>query len=290
MLTMLFYTTVCAEEKDEVNTTEFTEIQMSSNVNDYDNYIESIKTFKSAENDIVIDATNLSEGSTVKPITEELFGETNGVIFEIAGDRAVYTVDVTSDGIYNIMVNYAAIEKTTMDIQMTVYIDGEILWSGLEKVELFRWWKDATKKWNLDKEGNEVAPEQVESFGFKEQYLVDMSGLTTDYYQFYFSQGIHTIEFVLKQEPVAFKNITLSAPKELKNADKISASIKAVDYSGKDIEIQGEAAVEKSSFSLAPKSDGLSADVQPQSPYNNVINYIGSTTRIERGGMFGIRV
>ena len=278
MLTMLFYTTVCAEEKDEVNTTEFTEIQMSSNVNDYDNYIESIKTFKSAENDIVIDATNLSEGSTVKPITEELFGETNGVIFEIAGDRAVYTVDVTSDGIYNIMVNYAAIEKTTMDIQMTVYIDGEILWSGLEKVELFRWWKDATKKWNLDKEGNEVAPEQVESFGFKEQYLVDMSGLTTDYYQFYFSQGIHTIEFVLKQEPVAFKNITLSAPKELKNADKISASIKAVDYSGKDIEIQGEAAVEKSSFSLAPKSDGLSADVQPQSPYNNVINYIGSTT------------
>jgi len=46
---------------------------------------------------------------------------------------------------------------------MSVYDDGRILWDDLEKVELFRWWKDATKDWNVDKDGNEVSPEQLET-------------------------------------------------------------------------------------------------------------------------------
>jgi len=278
MLTMLFYTSVSAEEKVEKNTTEFSEILLSPELNSYENYKESIKAFSRAESDILIDANNLSEGSTVKPINGELYGEKNGVIFENSGDKAIYNFNVSEDGIYNIKVNYAAIEKTTMDIQMSVYDDGRILWDDLEKVELFRWWKDATKDWNVDKDGNEVSPEQLETFGFREQYLFDGSGLETDYYQFYFSKGNHTIEFLLKQEPVAFKQIILSTPQSLESANEVANKINANDYSGSDLILQGEGAVEKSSFSLAPKSDSLSAGVQPQSPYKNVINYIGAST------------
>lgn len=278
MLTVALFTDVTAAENKEEKVTQFSEIQSVSEENSYKNYKESIKEFTVADTEIVIDAKDYTEGSTVKLIQGDLYGENSGIIFENSGDKAVYSFNVDTDGIYNIKVDYAAIEKTTMDIQMAVYIDGKILWDDLEKIELFRWWKDATKVWNLDKEGNEVPPEQIEAFGFREQYLFDVSGLEADYYQFYFSKGSHTIEFLLKQEPVAFKQITLTAPQNLEKASEVVKKIKAKDYTGDDLIIQGEAAFEKSSFSLAPKSDSLSADVQPQSPYKNVINYIGATT------------
>ena len=278
MLTVALFTDVTAAENKEEKVTQFSEIQSVSEENSYKNYKESIKEFTAADTEIVIDAKDYTEGSTVKLIQGDLYGENSGIIFENSGDKAVYSFNVDADGIYNIKVDYAAIEKTTMDIQMAVYIDGKILWDDLEKIELFRWWKDATKVWNLDKEGNEVPPEQIEAFGFREQYLFDVSGLEADYYQFYFSKGSHTIEFLLKQEPVAFKQITLTAPQNLEKASEVVKKIKAKDYTGDDLIIQGEAAFEKSSFSLAPKSDSLSADVQPQSPYKNVINYIGATT------------
>ena len=278
MLTVALFTDVTAAENKEEKVTQFSEIQSVSEENSYKNYKESIKEFTAADTEIVIDAKDYTEGSTVKLIQGDLYGENSGIIFENSGDKAVYSFNVDADGIYNIKVDYAAIEKTTMDIQMAVYIDGKTLWDNLEKIELFRWWKDATKVWNVDKEGNEVSPEQIEAFGFREQYLFDVSGLEADYYQFYFSKGSHTIEFLLKQEPVAFKQITLAAPQRLNDANEVANQINANDYNGADLIIQGEDAFEKSSFSLAPKSDSLSADVQPQSPYKNLINYIGANT------------
>ena len=278
MLTVVLFTDVAAAENKEEKVAQISEIQSVSEENSYKNYKDSILEYPAATNDIVINAIDCAEGSTVKPIEGELYGENSGIIFENSGDRAIYSFDIAADGIYNIKVNYAAIEETTMDIQMSVYIDGKTLWDNLNKIELFRWWKDASKDWSLDKEGNEVSPEQLETFAFRDQYLIDTTGLETDYYQFYFSKGIHTIEFLLKQEPVAFKQITLAAPQKLNDANEVANQINANDYNGADLIIQGEDAFEKSSFSLAPKSDSLSADVQPQSPYNNVINYIGATT------------
>ena len=225
MLTVALFTDVTAAENKEEKVTQFSEIQSVSEENSYKKYKDSIKEFTVADTEIVIDAKDYTEGSTVKLIQGDLYGENSGIIFENSGDKAVYSFNVDADGIYNIKVDYAAIEKTTMDIQMAVYIDGKILWDELEKIELFRWRKEATKVWNLDKEGNEVPPEQIEAFGFREQYLFDVSGLEADYYQFYFSKGSHTIEFLLKQEPVAFKQITLTAPQNLEKASEVVKKI-----------------------------------------------------------------
>lgn len=98
-----------------------------------------------------------------------------------------------------------------------------------------------------------------------------------------------------------FAALVVNGKEESKEQDNISAILAGVDenayeqvhqqyenqsfYTGKDIVIQGEDAMLKSSSSLTAKSDGISVNVTPQSPYKNLINYIGGDTWSEADGI-----
>ena len=133
MLTVVLFTAVAAAENKEEKVAQISEIKSVPEENSYKNYKDSILEYPAVTNDIVINSIDCAEGSTVKPIECEIYGENGGIIFENSGDRAIYSFDNAADGIYNIKVNYAAIEETTMDIQMSVYIDGKTLWDNLNK-------------------------------------------------------------------------------------------------------------------------------------------------------------
>ena len=249
-------------------------------LNDYQTYMADFKDYAAAKEDIILTSANLNPASTVKISAEPIYEESNCIVFENEGDKAIFDVVAPENGKYNLKFDYAALQGgTAMDIQLTIYVDGEILWDSMQKLELLRWWKNSKDEWTVDRYGDQVAPEQTEVFAFHTQYAFDKTGVENEYYQIPLSAGTHRIEVVLKQEPFALKAFSLTAPENVKKFIELEKELaKYEEYKGKDIVIQGEDANEKNNISLTAKSDSLSAGVEPQSPYNNVINYVGGDT------------
>lgn len=262
----------------------------------YGKYKESIKDYKNASKDIVINAADLTGGNAER--TSAYLNEKDCVKFNGESSNAIFTFNAPETAKYNLSFNYAGQEGTALDIQISVLIDGALLWEDLSELELQRWWKNSAEEWLTDSDGNQVTSEQVESIDFRKQYAYDKSGIEKDYYLFGLTAGTHTVEIVAKQEPFVLKGITFTAVNSIKSYSELSFDFS--DYDGEDIIIQGEDAFEKSAHSLTARSDTLSSAVVPHSYSKNVINYIGSTNwsefgqtlkwkvNIEKDGLYGI--
>lgn len=244
--------------------------------NGYSVYNSSISELPNAKADITVNGSELTSGTAAVAQTE-IYGESGCVVFK-GGDSATFSFNVEDDGKYNLSFNYAGLEGTALDIQLSLYIDGKLLWEELGDIELQRWWKNSSEEWLTNRDGNQVTSEQVEAYGFRTQYAYDKNGIEKDYYLFGLSKGAHTVTLVAKQEPFALKGLTFKAVDQLRKYSELAGELEGIrPYDGEDIVIQGEDAYEKSSHTLTAQSDTLSAAVVPSSYSKNVINYIGST-------------
>ena len=290
---------VCAEKEADMAQSSVETIGYSNST--YGEYSKRFEQYKNAQQDIVLSGAGLGVGSSAKISTEPIYGEEGCVVFEEIGDNAVFEFAVPQSGIYELCFNYAGIKSRAMDIQIKIVVDGEVLWEDLSETELSRWWKDSKDEWQIDREGNEVTSEQTEVFGFKKQYASDDMGVEEGNYKFALDEGTHTLEIISVQEPFAIKEIVFTPPVEVKDYLQVKKDYGVYEnYSGKPVVIQGEAAVEKNSPSLTAKSDSLSAAVVPQTPFKNVINYIGGGTwssagetikwnfKVEESGLYDI--
>ena len=227
--------------------------------NPYDDYLARVSDVPAAHSDIVIDC-----------------GEE---VLDAVGRKISYSFESAEEGLYQIRLTYMPLEGTDLNPEIAVRIDGESPYSGLENVKLFRWFKNAKEEWSRDGQGNEFSPEQEEVRDWYTQTLADEEGIETSCYLVALTQGSHTIEIEALEEKVAISEIALTAPREASDYETIRGEYpNASPYDGEDIVIQGEDAVLKSAPSLTAKSDSISVDVTPQSPYKNRINYIGGDT------------
>ena len=257
--------------------TESAVVSLTADKNSYVAYKESIAEIPYADSDILIDKTNLSGGNASVSETQ-IYGENGCVNFGGGEISASFTFSVPKTAKYNLMFNYAGLEGSSLDIELSVLIDGKLLWDDLSDIELQRWWKNSSDEWLTDRDGNQVTSEQVEAFAFREQYAYDKSGIEKDYYLFALTEGVHTVTLTAKQEPFALKSLTFTAVSGTKKYSEAAEAFKGLpNYEGDDIVIQCEDAFEKSSHTLTAQSDTISSAVVPSSYSKNVINYIGST-------------
>ncbi len=250
----------------------------------YSDYYATVKDIPNAKEDIVLDHKDLNENSTATVSSDELYGVKNSINLSGKSNKASFNVDIAETGKYNLLFDYAGIQGTSMNIQIEVYVDGKALFEEIKKIELYRWWKNSSDEWLIDRSGNQVTSEQVETFAFRKQYAYDYRGIEKDNFEIALTKGTHTIDIVAVQEPVAFKNVTLKTIEAVKSNKEVIAEYNGKsDYTGPDIVIQGENAFEKSDHSLISKSDTLSSAVNPSSYSKNVINYIGATNWSDYG-------
>lgn len=232
----------------------------------YDKYFAKFSDWKTAQTDIEIDC-----------------GET---VLNESGQKVQYTFDVPEDGLYNLRFTYMPMGDTDLNPEITIRLDGEVPFSGMEGAKLFRWFENGKNEWSKDGQGNEFSPEQEEVRDWYEQLIADDEGIDTDEYLIALTQGTHVIEVESEEEEVAISQIAFTTPTEAATYEQVHKQYeKQSFYTGKDIVIQGEDAVLKSSSSLTAKSDGISVNVTPQSPYKNLINYIGGETWSEADGI-----
>lgn len=201
----------------------------------------------------------------------------NEIEFAGTGDKKEFAATVSSDGFYNLEFTYLPKAGAGTDIIFAVLVDGKTPYSSLEKVRLARYWKNANDKPNIDKDGNELTPEQIEAGEYITALASDDTGVIVDPYKIYLSVGEHIITLVSVSEPVMLKSFVLKAPEKILNySDTITQTVSEIKTDV--IYIQGEKANLKSVNSLVPKSDNGSVSLTPQNTNCDLLNYIGSTT------------
>lgn len=249
-------------------------IPNSENNTDYSTYMELNNSLKSTTQNIKIGVEKLDADNTA---FQNIDGKTTK-LWKGNVESITYTVNIIEEAFYSMKLDYFSCEGSGMPYNISVLIDGELPYSELSNIELFRLWEDS-EEIRTNKAGNQIAPSLKEIYKWQSCYIKDSAGLFEGALKIALSTGEHKITFVRNTEDdIYISDLTLCSENSVLTYAEIQKEYKAKKYknfSGEPIEIEGEEAVYKSSDSLIAKSDTSSASVKPSSPAYDVINYIG---------------
>ncbi len=185
-------------------------------------------------------------------------------------------VNVAQGGLYNIKIVWKP-ENSGLDIKTTLKINGEIPFDGVQKLMLRREWKNSDKA-RVDAQGNEYAPEQVETGEYITTLLSDNTGVAVEPYTFALVEGANTISLTSQGQTIKIKEITLLPPEDVADYKTVSKGYKVTPLDTETIILQGENADIKSTNTIIPKANNSDAGMSPVNPYTTKINCIGGTS------------
>lgn len=229
---------------------------------------------KMAKTEVKIDLTRYTKSDEM-----EIVVEPDGIV---TSDRGVITWEfyVRETGFYNIEVTYFPVKGTNSTIERKIYIDGKILFKGMEQIIFNRIWDNGNI---TEKNGNEILPEATEAPQWQKVYIRDSQRRSLKPYAFFFTTGKHTISFESIKEPLKIGAITLKTAPQLRTYDEVIDELKQKYpiYSGENIVYQAErvdgktVGIKKSSPSIVVTSDYSSPSTVPYHPYKIKLNTIG---------------
>lgn len=245
----------------------------------YEQYLENCPTNVRPSDVYEINATDYinSEGIDVKILQdyEDLSGKS---LYTGANGMLEYQVNVKTEGIYQLELQYYPVKGNGSSIQRSFFIDGELPYKQLSLVEFTRIWKNEKDEWDSDNQGNELKPTQVEAPQWMTSQFYDTDGYIMQPLSIYLTKGEHTISIISRREPMILHSIILRNSAEASDYETVmntQQTIGCSDSSGQMIEIQAENAVRKSSRMLYPVQDQSSAAITPYSAKELKNNSIG---------------
>lgn len=243
--------------------------------NAYAQYLGMHSNAAAGIGDIAVDVFAYSDADGVAKL-EELEGRP-ALLTEEKG-FVEYAVNVPSDGLYHIYIEYYPVPSRGVDIERELRVNGEIPFRGAESVCFTRIWGDKTEV-RTDNQGNELRPSQEEKPRWESSYLKDDMGYFTEPYVFYLKEGSNKIRLTGVSEPMALSRLEVRAAGEVKNYAEYMADYDKDSFGrnedGFKLKIQGETAKFRSSPSLYAVYDRSSGTTEPASASTIQLNMIG---------------
>lgn len=252
----------------------------------YANYLKDNAGFADATNNIEIKADTFSAfdgGVTVEKTgeyTDENGKKRDGVI-KAAGEKGqiTYKFNVEKAGMYTIRLSYCPIKGRGLPLSLSFLVDGESPYDALSNVNFERTFKNASDG-VADRNGNVYSPEQIETFIYKDIYAMDKTGQNVDPLKVALTEGEHTITIKIGSGEFYLAAVSLCAPEKKVSYAEYKQQHNGQNYTGEEIQIEGEAAKYKSTSSMTPFIDNSDPSVKSMhetGAFKEVINYIGST-------------
>ncbi|MDR0964351.1 MAG: extracellular solute-binding protein [Clostridium sp.] len=241
----------------------------------YSQYMMDHADAKHPTAQIDIDLQDYIEGVDV-----EASDLSEGALF--TGDQSTVTweVDVPEAGFYNVQMDYFTVESRGVEIERTIYINGELPFTDAQNIAFTRLWTDAGPV-RIDNQGNEIRSAQVEAFEWQSAFFKDDMGFIVEPYQFYFDKGVNTITIESVNEPMIIGSLSLCGVKPETSYVDYQESLSASAATGEGLtyvtKIQGESARLRSEPSLYAKYDRAAPNTEPYSVTKTLMNYIGGT-------------
>lgn len=240
-----------------------------------------LETRKAALDSIVSNAKNLIDNRS---------SSTETVLIHNSTGHVTYKVNVPEAGFYNLYLNYFTVTGYSSSIERQLMINGSIPFEGADSFAFSRIWQDSANSYEVDSEGkkalkqdtngNDLKPQQVEVYTFRDSYFKDDMGYDTEPTMFYFEEGENTITLTSIKEPMLIDQLHVVSVEENDSYADYLAALKS-KYGEISLEnkttgkIQAEQAGYKSSPTLYPITDRSSSNTTPFSLKETRKNAIG---------------
>lgn len=232
---------------------------------DFHHYLNRYAHLETSDYRMVIPAGTCSYASAGVSHWEDPTGTYNNALYTGEDDTVEWRVYVEEDGLYNIAVTYYPVPGRRSSIQREIYINGELPYEEAGFIEFHRVWGDGGLV-QVDNQGNEIRPSQVEIPEWRTVLVADSMGTYSIPLSFYLKRGWNTIALVSRREPVVIGQLEILSLTEHPSYAEVEADYKALGFSPTSdilIKIQGEDAVRRSSPSLFPLNDRSDPLVEP---------------------------
>lgn len=262
---------VCASGAGESGSAET--VAQKSFADGYSSYTEEYAHIKEAQGAVRLSGAGVSLSGDAEANAEA--GGAGGVIWLAEGASAQWSFECQEEALYRLKFEYYPLTGRLADLEISVEIDGENPFNEAGRINLSRIWKTdggITK----DNNGNDIRPKQAEAPEWRSEYAADKTGYTGEMYQFYLSEGAHTVKIVMMHETIALKALVFETPDEIPSYSEARASypdvLQAEDYYYKR---QAEETHRTSHSMIYATDDRGSPAIQPSSPSKIRFNTIG---------------
>ena len=259
----------------------------------------SIITINAAEYD--------AEGTTAAVEVKNNFeGSTGSSLYMAERGLTTWKFNVPETGRYAMRITYFPVKGTNTTIERMLFIDGYLPFSEARYFYFPRVWGyilDEENNFDIDMNGNDIRPVRQEKPEWQTYYLRDWLGYTIDPFEFYLTEGEHTISFDAAREPMVISKIEFYPYIEEAPYEEVLAGWTAQGLAPvtgfEPIKIQAEKPTSISIQNMFPGNDRTSALSEPQDPAvikYNILDYgtVGQWVRYEvevpKDGLYEIDV
>jgi len=182
----------------------------------------------------------LTDTSNIEEIikTDEVLGGTkvlessahqygDDVLSLVAGDTIIFTIDVSTAGLYQLAIDFYSLSNDYFDIELAVKINGSLPYSEAGQVIIYKNW-GLLDGFSKDRYGNDFYGEQVQIQKWVKQDFYDPMGLFLEPLAFYLETGSQEISFTLIKGEMLLGDIFVSGRSDLISYQEYSANKKLV--------------------------------------------------------------
>ncbi len=306
-------------------------------VDSYSAYSRKYKDVGKGSESVVINAVEAynAEQSTAEVSVESGTAYGDGsidadVLVTGGSGETVFNVTVPKEGMYAMKVTYASVVTNDEDateisttIERMLYIDDALPFSETRYLYFPRTWEyeyESDENGELiydeeydcltfpeDKNGNDTRPRRWEKPAWQTYYVRDWLGFEIDPFEFYFTEGEHTVTMVSNREQMVIYEIELYKYDEEPMYDDWLEDMKAdgvkeitvaeLEELGGPIKVQAENPDAVSVQNIIPGSDRTSSITEPQDPSKikyNILdtgaanNWMKYTVNAPKAGLYSL--
>lgn len=202
------------------------------------------------------------------------------------GDTMVYSgekdnsvtweFEIASEGLYEVTVDYLAMEGNGAKIQRTVLIDGTMPFEEAASISFYRVFREGNVTWNSI--GDEVWPVQEEDCIWQSVGLQDGQGFFENPLLFYLEKGKHSLTFRYIDQAMGIGNLTIAAPEPVMTYAQVSAEYERQGYrnasEGSNVKIQAEDSSWRND-SVIRRENNVDPNVEPYDLTVRLLNTVG---------------
>lgn len=284
------------------------EVKALMEATSYAKYSEKYADVPDGAKSIIIDPTQYNAELTDAEVEiyKNFEGHTGDSLYMADRGKTTWTFTVPQTGRYAMSITYYPVKGTNTTIERMLYIDGRLPFSEARYFYFPRVWEyilDENNDFDIDINGNDIRPVRQEKPSWQNYYLRDWLGYSIDPFEFYLTEGEHTVTFEAAREPIVLSSIEFYPYTEEAPYSEVLAGWQAAGHQPvtdvEPIKVQAEKPTEISIQNMFPANDRTSALSEPQDPkeirynimdYGTVGQYIRYNVEVPKTGLYQIDV
>ena len=267
---LINFVPTCAETENEISN-----IVSSSLSYSYGDYIEEYTNANYPKTKIEIFGNTGIPDEKAEISVDEYEGKNMCLIWKNGEGKVSFPVNIVEEGCYCIGVTYYSISGKGTSLEYSVSLDGEIPFSECASVSFPRYYKYAVEPFLKDTNDNELRSEHVDVPMWNFASISDETGVYSEPYSFYFSEGYHTITLESLRDGIVIYSLCLfQVEEQISYSDYLQVN-PGNNIDGQCLIIEAEYPTLKTSPVLYPISNRSDPSVSASDPVKTRLNTIG---------------